>query len=52
MKINTDSIRLADAPGLGNGASRLAPAPYTAEWWQSAEIRKLKMQALRRAEGR
>ena len=52
MKINTDSIRLADAPGLGNGASRLAPAPYTGEWWASAEMRRLKTLALRRAAGR
>ena len=50
--IKTDGIRLADAPGVGNGSARLAPAPYTAEWWASAEIRKLKMKALRRAAGR
>ena len=41
MKINTDSIRLADAPGVGNGSARLAPAPYTVEWWQSAEMRRV-----------
>ncbi len=29
--IKTDGIRLADAPGVGNGSARLAPAPYTAE---------------------
>ena len=52
MKINTDSIRLADAPGVGNGSARIAPAPYTAEWWASGEVRKLKMKALRRAAGR
>jgi len=49
--IETDGIRTADAPGLGNGSARLAPAPYTAEWWASAEMRRLKMQALRRAAG-
>jgi hypothetical protein len=52
MKTDFDGIRTADAPGVGNGSARLAPAPYTAEWWASTEMRKLKMQALRRAEGR
>jgi len=52
MKTDFDGIRTADAPGLGNGSARLAPAPFTAEWWQSAEMRRLKMQALRRAAGR
>ncbi len=49
--IKTDGIRLADAPGVGNGSARIAPAPYTAEWWQSTEMRRLKMLALRRAAG-
>ena len=50
--IETNRIRTADAPGVGNGSARLAPAPYTAEWWQSGEMRRLKMLALRRAAGR
>ena len=52
MKTDFDGIRTADAPGIGNGSARLAPAPYTAEWWQSGEMRRLKMLALRRAAGR
>ena len=52
MKTDFDGIRTADAPGIGNGSARLAPAPYTAEWWDSGEVRRLKMLALRRAAGR
>ena len=42
MKTDFDGIRTADAPGLGNGSARLAPAPYTAEWWLRQRYANLK----------
>ncbi len=42
---------MRDEIGLETKVQAGDPAPYTAEWWNSDTMRKLKWQAIRRATG-